>query len=146
MKYFIHALFTLVITLSAPGNSAAGGTDPLPKDWKPDLSYVEQIIDRFYEKGGQQGFNLQTARVFEIRDAELAIVYLKLYGALPPKEQDALKAEQTKWLKYRDAEVDKVAPKGEARGTIAPMEENDRAIELTEARIKELKERFEKLR
>ena len=140
-------IFLFLVSLTAIVTICVAGTkDPLPTEWKPDLSYVEDIVGRHYESGGQQGFNLHTARVFEIRDSELVIVYLRLYGELAPKDQTVLKREQTKWLKYRADEVDKVTPKDAARGTIAPMEENNRAIEITEARMKELKERLEKLR
>jgi uncharacterized protein YecT (DUF1311 family) len=125
---------------------AASPEHPLPAEWKPDLSLVEDVVKRHYENGGQQGFNLQTGRTYEIRDVELALIYLQLYAVLPAKEQRTLKTEQAKWLKYRDDEVDKVTPKDSARGTIAPMEENDRATKISEERIKELKARFEKLR
>jgi uncharacterized protein YecT (DUF1311 family) len=125
---------------------AANPEHPLPSEWKPDLSLVEDVVTRHYEHGGQQGFNLQTGRIYEIRDFELALIYLQLYGVLSPKAQHGLKAEQAKWLKYRDNEVDKVTPKDSERGTIAPMEENDLATKITEERIKELKARFEKTR
>ena len=142
----MKAAFVIVLCLIVVTDALAGPADPLPGEWKPDLRLVEDVVTRFYENGGQQGFNLRTGRVFEIRDAELAILYLRLYSVLPSKEQARLRDEQAKWLKYRDGEVDKVAPKDESRGTIAPMEENDRAIELTEARLKVLQARLEKLR
>ena len=142
----MRALPVILLCLITISDVLAGPADPLPGEWKPDLRLVEEVVTRFYENGGQQGLNLRTGRVFEIRDAELAILYLRLYCILPSKEQALLRNEQAKWLKYRAAEVDKVAPNDESRGTIAPMEENDRAIELTEARLKVLQARLEKLR
>jgi hypothetical protein len=97
---------------------AARPEDPLPPGWIPDLRLVEEVVTRFYENGGQQGFNLRTGRVLEIRDVELALVYLQLYAVLPATAQRKLKDEQIKWLRYRDDEVEKITPKDASRGTI----------------------------
>src|SRR3954449_13466138 len=102
--------------LGIAGVCLAGSEPVLPQGWKPDLSAVEDAVTKYYERGGQQGFNLASARVFEIRDVELALIYLQLYAVLPPNRQARLRVEQGNWLKYRDAELDKVAPHDETRG------------------------------
>ena len=85
--------------------------------------------------------NAVTGRIAELRDAELAIVYLRLYSSLGEKGRKQLKAQQSKWIKARGQAVEELGPHGSSRGSIAPMEDNQLFTDLTEKRIKELRRR-----
>jgi uncharacterized protein YecT (DUF1311 family) len=115
--------------------------DPFPKDWKPDLSGVYDLLVKEIENAPQQRMNAVTGRIAELRDAELAIVYLRLYSSLGEKGRKQLKAQQSKWIKARGQAVEELGPHGSSRGSIAPMEDNQLFTDLTEKRIKELRRR-----
>ncbi len=143
MKISILAFLTLCALLLS--QFQVSGKDPFPKDWRPGLDLVAHSIANDLEKASaQQEMNLLSGLLAEAKDAELAIVYLRLYVELSKTRRARLKAEQTAWLKKREHAVEETTPKDGTRGSIAPLEENERAIEMTEKRIKELKERLEK--
>ena len=137
-----HCFFILGCAVST---AQADQEKPLPDGWRPDLSYVQQVVEDHYGDTAQQGMNLSSARVFEIRDAQLALVFLELYSRLSSSGRRSLKAEQSKWLKHRDAEIDRITPPPEERGTIVPWEQNSLATEITEKRIKQLQRRLDTL-
>ena len=76
--------------------------DAFPKDWKPNLDLVARSIEKDLEQStAQQEMNLLSGLLAQVKDAELAIVYLRLYSSLGEKKRKQLKAEQSKWLKKR---------------------------------------------
>jgi uncharacterized protein YecT (DUF1311 family) len=116
--------------------------DALPKDWKPNLDLVARSIEKDLEQStAQQEMNLLSGLLAQVKDAELAVAYLRLYSSLGDKKRKQLKAEQSKWLKKRDQAVEELGPHGSSRGSMAPMEDNHLFIDLTEKRIKELRRR-----
>jgi uncharacterized protein YecT (DUF1311 family) len=122
------------------------GKDPLPKDWRPDLDLVARSIEKDLEQSkAQQEMNLSSGLLAKVRDAELEIAYLRLYAALSEAGRAKLKAEQTIWLKKRERAVENTTPKDGTRGTIAPLEENETFLKVTEARTRELQARLKKL-
>ena len=120
--------------------------DPLPKGWKPNLDLVAHSIKNDLEKSNaQQEMNLLSGLLAEVKDAELAIVYLHLYAALSRGKRAKLKAEQTAWLEKREREVKETTPADGTRGTIAPLEENEAFLKATEVRTRELQARLKKM-
>jgi len=117
--------------------------DALPKDWKPHLDLVARSIEKDLGKSTvQQEMNLLSGLLAEVKDAELLIAYLRLYSSLGGKGRKQLKAEQSKWIKARDVAVAELGPHDSSRGSIAPMEDNQLFVNLTEKRIKELRQRL----
>jgi len=138
MKQLYCVAMAAALLLSAGGVFAA---DPFPKGWKPDLSAVNDLLVKELENAPQQRMNAVSGRIAELRDAELAIAYLRLYSSLGEKGRTQLKAEQSKWIKTRDQAVEELGPHDSSRGSIAPMEDNQLFTDLTEKRIKELRRR-----
>ena len=122
------------------------GKDLLPKDWRADLDLVARSIEKDLEQSkAQQEMNLLSGLLAKVRDAELEIAYLHLYAALSKAGRAKLRAEQTIWLKKRERAVEDTTPKDGTRGTIAPLEENETFLKVTEARTRELQARLQKL-
>jgi uncharacterized protein YecT (DUF1311 family) len=125
----------------APSGFAA--PEPLlPKGWEPDLEMVFQKLDEeLQQENAQLGMNLISARMSEVRDAQLALVYTQLYVLLPAVEQQKLKREQTAWLKTREKKA-KAAAAGEEGGSLAPLEYNTAHTAFTTERLKALQQRL----
>ena len=85
----------------------------------------------------QSEMNRQTYKEYEIADAALNKAYKRTMSKLSKKAQAKLRVSQRAWIKFRDREVEIVA-EGNRGGTIAPMEANLRATELTKLRTKYL--------
>lgn len=133
-------LTPIVLLLFSASFSIAG--DPLPKGWSPSLDGAREWLEAELENAPQQGMNRITGALGAIADAELAIVYLRLYTQLAPAEQKKLQAEQQRWLKLRDkAAEDAVESRG---GSLAPTEANLGYADFTKKRIAELQKRLER--
>lgn len=86
-------------------------------------------------------------------DAELNAVYQKAIAAVPEMATDApydaksweaaLRASQRAWVQFRDAECDKHVPMFWGGGTGTTGDVLGCKTELTNARIKQLKDRYE---
>jgi uncharacterized protein YecT (DUF1311 family) len=75
-----------------------------------------------------------------MRDAQLFILYVRIYERLTKKEREKLLADQTAWLKSRKkAAAAAVESKG---GSLAALEANDAEVTLTEKRIVEFRARL----
>ena len=132
-------MWTIILLLST-SFSIAG--DPLPKGWSPSLDGARDLLEAELEDAPQQGMNQITGALGAIADAELAIVYLRLYANLSPAEQKQLQAEQRRWLKLRDkAAEDSIESDG---GSLAATEANLGYTEFTKKRIAELQKRLER--
>ncbi len=142
MKRIHYGAAIAAALLFCAGRAVADAEDPFPKDWKPNLDLVARSIERDLEQSaGQQEMNLLSGLLAEVKDAELAIVYLRLYSSLGEKGRRRLKAEQTKWIRKRDKAMEDLGPHDSSRGSIAPLEDNQLFVDLTEKRIKELRRR-----
>ena len=129
----------VVLLLSATSSFAA---DPLPKGWSPSLESAREWLEKDLEDAPQQGMNLITGALGAVADAELAIVYLRLYANLTAAEQKKLQAEQQRWLKLRaKAAADAIDSHG---GSLAPTEANLGYTDFTQKRIVELQKRLER--
>ena len=117
--------------------------EPLPKEWSPSLESAREWLEAELENAPQMGMNRITGALGALADAELAIVYLRLYANLSPAEQTKLQAEQQRWLKLRDkAAEDAVDSHG---GSLAPTEANLGFTEFTRKRIAELQNRLKRV-
>jgi len=83
--------------------------------------------------------NQAAAREFEKVDAELNNIYKKVVAGLDAEGKKKLQAAQRAWIIYRDAEAAFVAD-SERGGSIVPLIYANTQTELTQARIKVLRE------
>ena len=126
------------------------GTQPLvaqtksriiPDGWLPALSpSIKYALNQLRDANSQAEMNSLSRQVAEMTDAQLFIVYTRLYERLSTKERAALVAEQTKWLKARE----KAAHEGveSTGGSLAPLEANNAEVTFTEKRLVELRARL----
>jgi uncharacterized protein YecT (DUF1311 family) len=113
----------------------------IPEGWLPALSpSIKSALGALKDANSQAEMNSLSREVAELTDAQLFIVYTRLYERLSPKERTALVAEQTKWLKARSkAARDGVESTG---GSLAPLEANNAEVTFTEKRLAELRARL----
>jgi uncharacterized protein YecT (DUF1311 family) len=131
-----------VLLLALGGEAFA--KDPLPKGWKAEaaLSTAHQwLADQLQQAEAQQEMNRVSSALAEVADAKLLIVYLRLYAALPPKKQEELRTEQTRWLATREKKTKAAYAESEG-GSIAPLEANTANGECTEQRSATLTKRL----
>lgn len=131
------SIFVLITT----GPARAQGSDIIPAKWLPPLApSIESTIEQFKEATGQSEMNSLSRHIADMRDAQLFILYVRLYERLAQKERAKLRQEQTAWLKARaKAARDAVESQG---GSLAPLEANNAEVTLTEKRIVELRARL----
>ena len=113
----------------------------IPDGWLPALSpSIKYALNQLREANSQAEMNSLSRQVAEMTDAQLFIVYTRLYERLSTKERAALVAEQTKWLKARE----KAAQEGveSTGGSLAPLEANNAEVTFTEKRLAELRARL----
>ena len=90
----------------------------------------------------QAAMNAQVRAEFEQADAELNKTYEALLAKLPDAEsKQKLKESQRAWLTFRDAEAAFVADQTRG-GSITPTIRYETMAELTQQRIKQLKNRL----
>lgn len=114
----------------------------IPENWQPYISqafkYLEAELDNAM---AQQHMNRISADMGFILDAELFVLYVRLFERTAPDSQEALKKEQSKWLLKRSEHAEKsVESHG---GSLAPLEYNLAYIDKTKERIAELQSRLE---
>ena len=149
MKYRQGSVILVILIASLPPltlRAAPAASEPvIPPHWQPSLTEVEMAFKTELEskKGAglaQQQLNELTARLSEVYDAELFIVYMQLFAKLGPEGRRQLFAEQQQWLRKRAAQADaQVQSKG---GSLATLEYNGAFNELTNKRIAELRQRL----
>lgn len=103
--------------------------------------------------GSTYEMNVCAGREFEAADKELNDVYKRALAAVPDMATerpydatswaDALRKSQRAWLAYRDAECEGHVPMFWSGGSGATADMTGCATDLTKARTKELKERYE---
>lgn len=113
----------------------------IPNDWLPALSpSITSALQQLKDANSQAEMNLLSRQVADMTDAQLFIVYVRLYERLPTKEREKLFTEQAKWLKARHKVAnDAVESKG---GSLAPLEANNAEVTYTEKRLTELRARL----
>ena len=114
------------------------GEDPkgprLPENWNPCLdAAIEQLETELKDATAQQPANSLSARIAELKDAKLFVIYVRLTDYLDNKRRRELSNEQAEWLKAREKHseesVDSVG------GSAAPLEYNSAEAEFTDKRI-----------
>ena len=121
---------------------AAFAEDPFPKGWSPNLDEVTaRFRDELKNAHGQQEINHLSGRLAEVRDAQLALVYIQLWQKLSPKEQASVKKEQAAWIKQRERSA-KEASLVDEGGSLAPYDYCEEYIKITDLRIKEIQKRL----
>jgi uncharacterized protein YecT (DUF1311 family) len=128
-----------------PENTPPVANPILPADWSPYLDQAIDFVDAELQEGkrGQQGANRMSADLGWMHDAKLIELYVRLYERIPLLQRDALRAEQTAWLKQRSKRSeDAVESHG---GSLAPLEYNIEFIEATKERVVELETRLKHL-
>ncbi len=141
-KRFLFAAAFALLCLASPGRGfAQSSSKVIPADWVPALApSITSALDRLKAANSQTEMNLLSREVAEMTDAQLFVVYVRLYEKLPAKERTALLAEQEKWLKARTkAAAAGVESEG---GSLAPLEANNAAVTFTEKRLAELRTRL----
>ncbi len=116
----------------------------IPESWNPALDQVAQAIEESSKgdrKASQQVLNRMSQNLADIRDAQLFIVYIRLFQVLDNQEQTNLFDEQRRWLNQRGEKARaSVVSKG---GTLASLEYSDVFRQFTEERLAELKARLQ---
>jgi uncharacterized protein YecT (DUF1311 family) len=104
---------------------------------------IEGLEYALGEATAQHEMNRLSREIADLHDAELFILYVRLYQRLPVKEQESLRAEQTKWLAAREKHArESIESKG---GSLAIYESNAAEAKFTGKRIVELKKRLARL-
>jgi uncharacterized protein YecT (DUF1311 family) len=113
----------------------------VPEDWKPYLEQPYNLFEEYLNKAeAQQEMNRISADMGFILDANLYILYLRIFYSLPTDQADNFKKEQENWLKKRHKQCeDSVESHG---GTLAPLEYGLAFIKFTQIRITELETKY----
>ncbi len=138
------------------------------REWQPSLRQTRDLLEaELKEAKGRKERSSLTRRLADIADAELFIVYLRLYGGLNPAEREALEQEQRQWLNARKKLAEDTAvyvklfgpfDPGEREalahakdratsgdGSMAPAGANYVECSFTDKRTKELEQRLKKV-
>ena len=86
----------------------------------------------------QNALNAQAGKSSSKADAALNAAYKQLMARYTPDEQAALKASETAWIKYRDADC-RFESMGVDGGSAQPMIYSGCVEDLTNERVKHLK-------
>jgi uncharacterized protein YecT (DUF1311 family) len=113
----------------------------IPEAWEPFLEQPYQQLEEMLEhEMPQQTMNYTSANMGFILDADLYILYLKIFHSLSPDQAEVFKLEQERWLKERNEFcTSSVESHG---GTLAPLEYGLAFIQRTNERIEQLKHRY----
>ena len=108
------------------------------EDWEPYLDSAVDLIYSTLEDGfiSQAKMNHVSRNVASISDAQLFVVYTKLFQSLKPADQIDLYREQEVWINQRISYSEScIESHG---GSLAPLEYNEAFVEFTKKRINEL--------
>lgn len=94
------------------------------------VSFADQNTSKITDTEYQQ--YLEISPDFRMAEDELNSIYKELMSILPPSEKEKLKRSQREWLKMREEEAFKVAPKGSP-------DYIDSLVKITNDRVAELK-------
>ena len=102
---------------------------------------ASEWLDRdLTEMEAQQGMNRLSRCVADLKDAELFVIYVRLFEILNEPERQSLIQEQKQWLVARKkAAENAVESEG---GSLASYEANSAEAKFTERRIAELTKRL----
>lgn len=89
----------------------------------------------------QMDYNFKSQDLYELWDNQLNQLWSYLQSTLSTDEMDRLTAEERAWIDSKEAAVKEAGAPYEG-GSIQPMIMNQKAAELTKARVLELKEKY----
>jgi uncharacterized protein YecT (DUF1311 family) len=137
--WLLLCLFPVVFPPSAQSGEREGTI--LPREWRPDITEASEWLDRdLAEMEAQQGMNRLSRCVADLKDAELFVIYVRLFELLNEPEQHSLTREQKQWLVARKkAAENAIESEG---GSLASYEANSAETKFTERRIAELTKRL----
>jgi len=142
MKQTILILVIVELSIAAASIvSAQSNSEVVPKKWQPDLTAaIDWSASDLKDATAQMQMNSLSRNIAEMKDAQLFVIYVRLYQRLDSREREQLFAEQTKWLQART----KAAQKGieSEGGSLAGLESNTAEAEFTDKRIQELRGRL----
>jgi|GEM_PF-3109360 len=143
LRLCVRYSFLCVFAMGGGMGTAASAEGPLPEGWSPDLSQVAQYFEKELQDPAicQADENRVSGCLANVRDAQLALLYVQLWHQLPKAAQVILAKEQAAWFQKRDQDTTKASHEYEG-GTIAPYMCHMKFLELTELRIKELQARI----
>jgi uncharacterized protein YecT (DUF1311 family) len=119
----------------------AGNEPMIPAKWQPDLSTaIDSAEADLKDATAQMRMNMLSRQIADMKDAQLFVLYVRLFEKLTPREREKLAAEQTSWLKARTQAAHK-AIQSEG-GSLAPLESNSAEADFTDGRINELTKRL----
>lgn len=128
----------------APGDSvvAQAALQIVQDDWSPYLESASELLyDSLQEGQVTQGkMNYVSANVAAITDAQLFVVYTKLFQTLSATDQIDLYREQEEWRTARRAYAE--SQMDSEGGSLARLERNEAFREFTKKRIEELSARI----
>jgi uncharacterized protein YecT (DUF1311 family) len=147
-NYAICQIALIAIASFSFSQTCRGETDSresiLPPRWDPDPFLTIDYLERQLSNApGQQEMNQLSAKIAELKDAQLLIVYVRLMERLGLEQRKALLLEQRNWLDKREKHVAKSVKS--VGGTTAPLEANRANIEFTEKRISELRDKLKQI-
>ena len=85
----------------------------------------------------QQEMNQKSYEIYQIWDDELNSIWKRITNILDEDAMDKLREEEREWIQYKEEEVKAAGAECEG-GTLQPLLENSKAIELTRDRVYEL--------
>lgn len=91
----------------------------------------------------QTEINRMTAEKYKLWDDELNTIWNDLQSTLDSNRMNTLTEEQREWIQNKDEAVASAGKEADG-GSMQAMLENDKAAELTRARVYELAEYYEK--
>ncbi len=120
----------------------AADDNVLPRGWAPSVTdAVDYLSDELKQEKSQMGMNILSGHIASLLDAELLVVYVRLFDQLDPKSRAALRQEQAQWMSQRE-KIARTAGKKEQGGSAAAMESNTAFADVTLKRIHALGDRL----
>ena len=141
-----HWLLLCILPILIPPSAQSGEREGtiLPREWRPDITEASEWLHRdLTEMEAQQGMNRLSRCLADLKDAELFVIYVRLFEILSETERQSLIREQKQWLVAREGAAEN-AVESEG-GSLAPYEANSADAKFTERRIAELKKRLSAL-
>lgn len=137
----LHIVAAVAALVLLGPSIARADADVVPPDWLPALHQsIKNTLAQMKDSTSTEELNRLSRQVAEMRDAQLYIAYVRLYEKLGSKARAKLVTEQAEWLAARA----KAAKKKSKSGSLAELEANNAEVTFTEARLNELRARYQK--
>ena len=144
MRKLIYSIVILSVTFAVATPLHAGSSPDavVPQGWHPDIAEaIDSARQDLKDAKAQMEINSLSRSIADMKDAELFVLYVRLYERLDPKQRQALREEQGRWLKARTKFAEKAIES--PGGSLAAYESNTAESEFTDKRIAELTKRLD---